>query len=29
MYLKNPEPWEDPVVTEEPGDDEEVYTDRI
>lgn len=29
MYLKNPEPWEDPVVTEEPGDDEEVYTNRI
>lgn len=24
MYLKNPEPWEDPVVTEEPNDDEEV-----
>jgi hypothetical protein len=28
MYLKNPGPWEDPTVTEEPGDDEEVYANR-
>jgi hypothetical protein len=29
MYLKNPGPWEDAAVTEEPGDDEEVYTNII